>query len=215
MTGVASSFGQLALARYVWRCHRVPGWTRGWEAVALATAAYALPNDATIVEIGSFAGGSAVLLAGARKLRRSGRVYCVDPFDARGDSHSAAAYATALRSLRRPQRAVFDDNLRAAGVAEWVTVLPYTAEDAARRWTGHIDLLFLDGDQSREGAMHSYEAWEPFLRPGSTLAVHNSAPGDYAVNHDGSLRLVESVVVAPRFDRIRRVGTTTLAVRSP
>ena len=66
----------------------IPGWTRDAEAVALAKLAYRLPRNAVIVEIGSFLGSGAVLLAGARKLRGSGRVHCVDPFNGSGDSYS-------------------------------------------------------------------------------------------------------------------------------
>ena len=80
------------LGWYVWQSRRVLGWTRGAEAVALARHAYALPRGATVVEVGSFLGCSTVLLAGARKLRGSGRVHAVDPFDASGDAYSVPYY---------------------------------------------------------------------------------------------------------------------------
>jgi len=52
----------------------VPGWRRSDEAAALFTSAYSLPADAVIVEIGAFFGRSSILLAGARKLRGSGKI---------------------------------------------------------------------------------------------------------------------------------------------
>ena len=76
------------LGTYIARSRRIPSWTRGTEAVALARASESLPNGAVIVEIGAFLGCSAVLLAGARKLRGSGKVPCIDPFDASGDAIS-------------------------------------------------------------------------------------------------------------------------------
>src|SRR5690348_7024173 len=57
------------LGRYIWRSRRVTGWTSGAEAVRLAQTAFEMPSHAVIVELGTFLGRSAVLLAGARKLR--------------------------------------------------------------------------------------------------------------------------------------------------
>src|SRR5262249_5621673 len=84
------------LGPYLWLSRRVPSWTRGAEAVALARCAYALPGSPTVVEVGSFLGASALLLAGARRLRGRGVVHCVDSFDGRGDTFSTPIYRAIL-----------------------------------------------------------------------------------------------------------------------
>ncbi len=81
-----------SIGDYIARSERIPGWTRGDEAIELAEVASALAGNAVIVEIGSFLGSGAVILAGARKLKGSGRVHCVDPFDGSGDSFSVPYY---------------------------------------------------------------------------------------------------------------------------
>jgi hypothetical protein len=56
------------------------------------------------VEVGCFLGSSKVLLAGARRLKDSGQVHAIDPFDASGDAFSESHYrrVAGLRcSLRR------------------------------------------------------------------------------------------------------------------
>ena len=66
----------------------IPGWTRGEEARELLRISHSLAAGAIIVEIGSFFGAGTILLAGPRRIRGSGLVHCVDPFDGTGDSFS-------------------------------------------------------------------------------------------------------------------------------
>ena len=201
------------LARYVNGSEEIAGWARGLEAVELARVAQSLPGDAVIVEIGSFLGSSAVLLAGGRKVADSGIVHCVDPFDGSGDVHSVPVYREILDPIPTSIRNRFDENVRSAGVSEWVTVHEGTAEAVSSTWSESIDMLFLDGDQSPVGARSAYEAWEPFLKPGGAIAVHNSADRLYAPEHDGHRRVVVEFIIPPKYTDIRCVGSTTFAKR--
>jgi MMP 1-O-methyltransferase len=120
----------------------VPGWREGEEAVAVYGASYSRPDDAVLVEVGSFLGRSTILLGGARKLRGSGKVYCVDPFDCSGDDFSVPFYEQILAeqgggSLREQ----FDRNIDRAGLTDWVQVLPRRAADAAMEWRTQRRLL--------------------------------------------------------------------------
>ena len=202
-----------ALGRCIAWSEGVPGWTRGEEAVALAHACYDLPGDPVVVEIGSFLGGSAVLLAGARELRGTGRVYCVDPFDASGDAFSAPVYGAIAGTMTRGLRQAFEHNLESAGLRHRIEILEGTAEHWAPCWSRTVDMLFLDGDQSPEGVARAYEAWSPFLRAGSVLAVHNSGDRSYEPGHDGHRRLVLERLRAPDYEAVDCVGTTTFARR--
>lgn len=204
-----------ALGEYIWRSRRVPGWARGEEAVALAQASYALPENAVVVELGSFLGCSAVLLAGARRVRGSGRVHCIDPFDASGDAFSVPIYREIETSGKSTLRARFERNLRRAGVREWVEVHPTRAEEAAENWNTPIDLLFFDGHQSYDVVMATYGAWSPHLKPGGTLAIHNSRTGYRQETHDGSARLVEELVRPPRYEAVDLVKSLTFARKPP
>ena len=56
-----------SLARYLLISEQLPGWIRGQEAEGLALTCLALAGEPVIVQIGTFFGSSAVLLAGARK----------------------------------------------------------------------------------------------------------------------------------------------------
>ena len=202
-----------SLAPYIEKSKQIEGWARGDEASELAIVARRLPPDAVVVEIGSFLGSSAVLLAGARKLAGSGVVHCIDPFDASGDAHSTPVYEDLTSSLETSIRQRFDSNIEEAGVANWIVAHEGTAEEISADWTEPIDLLFLDGDQSPDGARSSFDAWYPFLKIGGVLAVHNSSNRQYSPLHDGYRRVVVESVTKPGFDKIRCVGTTTFAIK--
>ena len=199
------------LGEYIWRSRRIVGWMRGKEAVELARISYSLPEDAVVVEIGSFLGCSTVLLAGARKLRESGKVQCVDPFDASGDAYSVPVYRRIADSAAASLRESFDENIREAGLEEWVEVHQGRAGDVASAWSLPIDLLFLDADHSYRVVSDTYEKWSRYLKVGGVIAVHNSAPGRYHEDHDGSSRLVAERIHPPQYSEIRCIATTTFA----
>jgi predicted O-methyltransferase YrrM len=201
-----------ALGEYIWRSRQIRGWARGPEAVALAKASAALRPDAVVVEVGSFVGCSAVLLAGARKLRGSGIVHCVDPFDGSGDTFSVPYYQTVARSFEVSIRECFERNIASAGLTDWVRVHPMPSAEAARVWRQPIDMLFLDGDQSIAGARDAFDRWTPHLRQGGMLAVSNT--GNTEPDHDGPRALLDTRVRAPEYDHVRCVDGLILAVRT-
>jgi predicted O-methyltransferase YrrM len=202
-------------ASYLQISRRIHGWFRHEEAEALARSSYSLAGEPVIVEIGSFLGSSSVLLAGPRKVRGSGKVYCIDPFDCSGDGISVPVYRHLLASLGSGSvRQSFEENMRAANLSEWVEVRQGLASEIAKNWMTSIDLLVLDGDQSREGARAAYDSWSPFLKAGGMIALHNSNDRLYAQDHDGHRRLVVEEIVTPKYKEVQVIGTTTFAVKA-
>ena len=194
---------------------KVPGWREGEEAAAVYGASYSRPDNAVIVEVGAFLGRSSILLAGARKLRGSGRVHCIDPFDCSGDTASVPVYEQILSDIGGDDlRSHFEQNLRAADVQEWVEIHQQHAAAAAAAWTLSVDLLLLDGDQSPEGARAAFDAFLPHLKSGGILIMGNSTPRNYAPTHDGNWLIASTRVVYPSFIDPRRVGTATIAVKA-
>jgi hypothetical protein len=202
-----ASYGRIG--QYVWYSRQIVGWTRDLEAPAVAEASYALPGAPVIVEIGCFLGCATVLLAGARKLRGGGHIHCIDPFDASGDVFSVPVYRTIAASLTGSLRETFDHNVRRAGVGRFISVHQTTAAMAATTWSTPIDLLYLDGDVSREGARDTYLAWERWLRRGGTLILSSTQTTEQ--DHDGPLHVVQEFIHPPAYEDIRQVDGITLA----
>ena len=191
---------------------KIPGWLRGEEAKTMASVVSSLPDDCVVVEIGSFLGSSSVLLAGALKLRGSGKLHCVDPFDGSGDAFSVPIYKDILAvSEGKTLRQRFDENIHAADLQDWVEVHQGRADEVAESWRHPIDLLFLDGDHSPQGARLAYESWFPMLKDGGIIAIHNSDAREYAKDHNGSRLLVLEEIHPPVYIDIHLVETTTFA----
>ena len=195
---------------YLHLSERVAGWTRGPEAEALLRVAYELPDRAVIVEIGAFLGSGTILLAGARKLRRSGKVHCIDPFDGSGDAVSVPEYKRILSDhTKASQIQTFRDNIRRAGLASWVSIHQGRAEEIGVGWGVPVDMAFMDGDQSPEGVSGAYQSWQNWLKPNAILALHNSTPREYAPGHDGHFRLRERLLAGSDYTLIAEVGSTS------
>ena len=106
---------------YIELSETLRGWIAGPDARELARVSFELAADPVIVVIGAFLGRSTVLLAGPRKVRGSGRVHCVDPFDCSGDPFSTPIYHDILHTLGGGSlRAHFESNVRNAGLFDWV-----------------------------------------------------------------------------------------------
>jgi MMP 1-O-methyltransferase len=204
-----------AVAEYLALSERLPGWTRNEEARELARISLSLGPGAVIVEVGSFFGSGTILLAGPRKIRGSGKVHAVDPFDCSGDSYSVPVYRDILANAGgRSLRDNFQENIVSAGLVEWVEVHHGGAREIGTTWSTPIDLLFLDGDQSRAGAREAYESWWPYLKQGGVVALHNSDPTNFRPDHDGHRCLVEEEIKLPTYTDIYLVNYTTFARRT-
>lgn len=190
----------------------IPGWTRGKEALELARISLSLASGAVIIEIGAFFGSGTVLLAGPRKIKGSGSVHAVDPFDCSGDTYSIPVYKEILANAGDGSlRDYFDENIRRAGLTDWVEVHQGRAAEIAMHWTTPVDMIFLDGDHSRKGSREAYESWSPFLKAGGVIAIHNSSPNNFRPDHDGNRCLVEQEIHSPRYTHVFLVGSTTFA----
>lgn len=173
-------------------------------------AAYELPDHAVIVEIGAFLGSGSILLAGARKLRRSGKVYCVDPFDATGDAFSVPHYQRILTNYQNAEQVqIFRNNIRAAGLENWVCVHQGAAVRVGADWSLPVDMIFMDGDQSPEGVFAAHRVWAPWLKPKGVLALHNSNTRIYDPGHDGHFQLRQRLLAGSDYSLVQETGSTS------
>ena len=147
----------------------VEGWLGDDEAWSLHRLAATLPGTApaTVVEIGSWKGRSTIALAtgiGARPGK--GVVIAVDPHQG-GHAHRMLGEEDTFDQ--------FVANLRGAGVADLVQPIRAASTAARGRVPDRsVDLLFVDGSHEIEHVLADIDAWESALRPGATVAFHDS-----------------------------------------
>jgi MMP 1-O-methyltransferase len=202
-----------SLGQYVAQARLVEGWTTPDELISLGKISWDLPHNAKIVEIGSFLGRSSIIISGSRKMKGSGILHCIDPFDASGEEYSVQTYKNIERQSVLTLRSRFDQHIRQSELEAWVKVHAGTAESVAIGWTEPIDMLFLDGDQSPDGVRSAYDLWSPFLKPGGVIAIHNSGDRVYDSDHIGHRKLVLEVIHEPEYRDIFCINSTTVAYK--
>src|SRR3954464_14957032 len=118
----------------------VEGWLTEAQARRLWDAAQRVPADGLVVEIGSFRGRSAIVMAQA--LAEGARLVAIDPH-AGGDRGPQEIEAEASRG--EDDFLAFHENMRAAGIESRVEHVRLMSSDAYDSVNGAIDLLYVDG----------------------------------------------------------------------
>jgi predicted O-methyltransferase YrrM len=119
-----------------------------------------------VVELGSWLGASAIAMA--RMVRRwGGTVTCVDTWCGELDDNGASPdpFGKAPLMLTSCARAMVT-----AGVSASVRLIPAMTIDAALRWQGPIDFLYVDAGHGYGDVRADLQAWVPHVRPGGVIA---------------------------------------------
>ena len=144
----------------------VEGWLTEAQARRLFAAAAGVAPGGRVVEIGSFRGRSAIVLAGAEV-----DVVCVDPH-AGSDRGPQEIAADADRGTADHE--AFHANLARAGVAERVRQVRAFSDAALEQVPGPVDVLFVDGAHRFGPARADLVRWGDRVRPGGRMLVHDA-----------------------------------------
>jgi Methyltransferase domain len=148
------------------RARDVEGWLTEAQARRLFAAAAAVAPGGSVVEIGSFRGRSAIVLAGAGV-----DVVCIDPHAGsdRGPQEIAADADRGAADAR-----AFAENLERAGVADRVRHVRAFSREALGVVPGPVDVLFVDGAHRFGPARADVVGWGARVRPGGRMLVHDA-----------------------------------------
>ena len=133
-----------------------------------------------------------------------GTLVLVDPYPP-GRLRVSFARVVARRTVARCDR----------GSVEWMRA---TSRDAATRWRGEIDLLFIDGDHSEPGVREDWELWSPLVKVGAHVALHDARavaggwPGDrhWIDESAGPVVLAEEIRADPAWTLAGEAETTVV-----
>jgi hypothetical protein len=147
----------------------VEGWLTEPQARRLFGAAGAVPPGGRIVEIGSFRGRSAIVLA--RGARTGVEVVCIDPH---AGSDRGPREIAARPALGEADLAAFRANLERAGVSDRVRHVRDFSSLALRAFDGPVDLLFVDGAHRFGPARADLVRWGARVPDGGRMLVHDA-----------------------------------------
>ncbi|HEX4717525.1 MAG TPA: class I SAM-dependent methyltransferase [Thermoleophilaceae bacterium] len=147
----------------------IEGWLSETQARRLWEAALRVPAGGLLVEIGSFRGRSAVVMASA--LATGARLVAIDPH-AGGDRGPQEIEAEADRG--EADHRAFAANMRAAGIESRVELVRLMSSDAHSSVEEAIDVLYVDGAHRFGPARDDIVRWGERVRDGGTMLVHDS-----------------------------------------
>lgn len=147
----------------------VEGWLSNDQVGALYSAAHDVDPKGTIVEIGSFRGRSAIVLAAA-----SGPDVEVVAIDPHAGNDRGPQEIAGFEDEAADDNAVFEANLTAAGVGCRVRHVRKFSDDALGDVDGDIDLLFIDGAHRFAPARADIATWGRRVRPGGSMYIHDT-----------------------------------------
>ncbi|GAA1969854.1 class I SAM-dependent methyltransferase [Kitasatospora viridis] len=151
------------------------------EGLALYAAAVeaAQRTGLPVLEIGTYCGRSAILLADAA--RRTGTVaLTVDHH--RGSEEQQPGWEYHDPTLVDPEVGLMDTlprfrrTLHEAGLEQHVIALVGRSPQVAAVWGGKLALVFIDGGHTDEHAGGDYQGWAPHLAEDGLLVVHDVFP---------------------------------------
>jgi predicted O-methyltransferase YrrM len=123
------------------------------------------------VEIGVYEGASALALCAA--LEPGAELNLVDPFgrapDALPGGWGASEWAT--------RRAVAGAARRRGAQAPRIRWHVARSHEVAARWSGEVDLVFIDGDHSEAGCELDWSSWHGFVAVGGRVVFHDARAG--------------------------------------
>lgn len=136
--------------------------------------AYTLQGSERIVEIGSFKGKSTACMATALKLKNiDDKIVAIDPHINTGDSLVVPAYKE-ISSFD-----AFMKNISKLALTDKVQPVKEMSKDAAVGWDQQIKLLFIDGSHKYEDVLLDLTLWEPWVKPGGIIIMHDTKPKKY------------------------------------
>lgn len=153
-----------------------------------------------IVEIGRFKGGSTFVMAAAKAPGSTLVSY---------DLHVALRDDLQGPDLDRELKEALDRYELSDGVR-----LLVGDSRAVELPDGEVDLLFVDGDHSYEGAAADLERWSPLVRPGGHLVIHDAVDtGGYGTVYPGVQRAVDEILELGAFERVGAAGSIAHLMR--
>ncbi len=160
-------------SNYVSQFETIRGFLLPIEGYALMKLAARGSGVGAIVEIGSFMGRSTCWLATGSKSVSRERVVSIDHFRGSPEHQPGAAMSETVLGTEGSTFRAFQENIQRAGIADYVTPICKSSEDAVQEWRGPIRLLFIDGDHSYESVSRDFALWSPFVVGGGLVCLHD------------------------------------------
>ncbi|MEQ8662725.1 MAG: class I SAM-dependent methyltransferase [Gammaproteobacteria bacterium] len=152
----------------------VPGFLAPNQERCLFDLVAALPEDALVLEVGSFLGRSTVSMAFACR-NTARQVFAVDTFE--GNAHDFVKGKNKIDWEGDSFFPLFWQHLRERGLDRHVVPLRATSHAIAKCWGKPLDMVYLDGSHQYADVVAEIDAFVPWIKPGGCVAMHDVIEG--------------------------------------
>jgi hypothetical protein len=168
-TATASTAGGRSFDEAFALAEPVEGWLSQAQAQRLWDAARRVRAGGLLVEIGSFRGRSAIVMASA--LADGARLVAIDPH---GGGDRGPQEITPEAERGEADHDAFLSNIRAAGVESRIEHVRLMSSQAYTAVGDPVDVLYVDGAHRFGPAREDIVRWGERVRDGGTMLVHDS-----------------------------------------
>lgn len=152
-------------------------------------------NEYRLLEIGSWAGQSAVLWASACKKAQKGKVYCIDHWAA--DRQAPKSMKDAVKNNKILK--LFLHNIATSGLNDYVVILKGPSDDVAPVLAAVFDLIYIDGDHGYTQFKKDLQHYSKLVKTGGILCGDDLELQPDDVNQSFALaHKEENYIVEPR-----------------
>ena len=145
-----------------------------------------------IAEVGRYKGGSTVIMAAAHE----------GEFDSY-DNHCPCEYYDGYGKTQKVEAEIYDEELKPVLEKLGLKVNLHFCNSHDIKPEGMYDLVFIDADHSYEGAKKDYLIWEPHIREGGYIVLHDAVnTRKISKCKTGVIQLAEEIP-----NRIKEVGS--------
>ena len=142
-----------------------------------------IPDNAHIVEVGSWQGKSIIYLATELKgYGKRAKIDAVDTWTGGDDTNLNVSTIRMTKELGGPDALYkkFLENVQNSGVEHMITPVRMLSIEAAKRYTDEsLDFVWIDADHSYRKVLEDLNAWYPKVKIGGMFAGHDYAPQHY------------------------------------
>ena len=132
-----------------------------------------IPTGGVVVEIGTFLGGSASIIAHANP---NVIIHSFDLYNNRHDRHKPEVQDRLNSILGKYRPRNIDAVKKIVSVYTNIQLHKGTSPDCAKDWTTPIDLYFEDGTHVNPKLQENIDHWSTFIKPNGYLLLHDHRP---------------------------------------
>lgn len=150
----------------------IPGWSSGNELTLLSSLARLAGKGATIVELGSFAGRTAWIMA---QKNPDATIHCIDPwghFDIRNVPEESLVYISGDISMFKPGDL---QDLFSKNTADCPNIVAHRGLSTEVPWEGQaeVDMIFIDADHDTGPLLADMRTWWPRMKKDGIMVGHD------------------------------------------